>query len=185
MPKEKGWKGPNSRDMSVVVRLTGREKNAVIRNAKTASLEVSDFVRARILPPVKPTEKLEAPKPGGVLRAKRSALTKAIQSILLNLKQLEPYIEGVENDDVYDGFYRLQKDLRSLQKDHLESGARAVHLRADTVDLFNDFGKSLNRETATAHGAGEVKKPSRLLGVLSDLQGVADAARIAPEETTE
>jgi len=185
MPKKKGHKGPNTRDEVLSpVRLTLKEKRAIQRNAKTADLSVAGFVRARVLSPIGVDEKLEDPKPGGVLRSRRSsALVRAFQRVLLNLKQLDQYMDSIADDQIFDDFKAARTGLRELQSAHLESSAADVHSRSEFTDQMNELGRSLNRLTNAAHGAGEIKKPGRLGGLLSDLLKVIEQARQAPRES--
>lgn len=169
MPRKKGFKSPNSRTETFAVRLTQAEQTALQTNAANANLSVGGFVRARSIPPLSDGEKLIDPKPGQSRRFNRTPLTRALQRILLNLQQIDSYLDDVKSDQLFEDFGRVRQALRDLQTDHLEASLERTKPRMIYVDDFNQIGRNLNRVVSTSHQVGKIKDPSKLSDILSEI----------------
>lgn len=175
MGRPAGSKGKHSRDTVLTrVRLTEAEKRQVARNAGAAKLPVSAFVRARILPEVRVDEDLADPIPGGRLTARRSALTRALQRVALNLQQIDDVVTDYGDPDLIDDFEDLRRALRAVMSAHLESGHADIERRAALLDQLNEEGRYLNRLVKGIHARGHLAKPERLVGAVASLQGLVN-----------
>lgn len=182
MPRKKGFKSPNSRTETLgTVRLTDAEKSAIRTNAKNSNLSVASFVRARTIPPVSDSEQLTDPKPGQGRRLNRTPLTRALQRILLNMQQVDPYMDAVQSDELFNEFIRVRTALRDLQTDHLNASIERTKPRMAFVADLNLSGRVLNRTVSISHREGEIKEPAKLKEIISEIGQIVETIIAAGE----